>query len=183
MVPICYTFYLFTFICSGGALVKKSLFQTKREDWSFVIPATLVFALGLLVTGWDFVLVQGMIYRFDIVNLVGLALFAVGVFIRLMARRTLGRYFSHCLRMLQKPELIKHGIYKHVRHPAYLGSLLLSPGIPLIFSSLYGFFLMLGLIPCFLYRIRIEESMLLEKFRNEYREYMKKTKKMIPYIY
>ena len=163
--------------------MKKSLFQTKREDWGFVIPATLVFSLGLLATGWDFVFVQRMIYRFDIMNLVGLAIFVVGVFLRLMARRTLGKYFSHGLRTLQKPELIKHGIYKHVRHPANLGSLLLGPGIPLIFSSLYGFFVMLGLIPCFLYRIRIEERMLLEKFGNEYMEYMKKTRKIIPYIY
>ncbi|MFQ5712267.1 MAG: methyltransferase family protein [Candidatus Geothermarchaeales archaeon] len=70
-----------------------------------------------------------------------------------------------------------------MRHPAYLGSLLLSPGIPLIFSSFYGFLLILWIIPCFLYRIRIEESMLLEKFGDEYREYMKETKKIIPFIY
>lgn len=163
--------------------MKESWFETKKEDWGFVIPATLVFVLALLVTVWDFVYVQGIIYRFGIVSLVGLALFVVGVFIRLMARRTLGEYFSHGLRTLQKPELITYGIYKHVRHPAYLGPLLLSPGIPLIFSSLYGFFLMLGLIPCFLYRIRMEEKMLIEKFGDEYREYMKKTKKMIPFIY
>jgi len=119
--------------------VKESWFQTKREDWGFVIPATLIFVLALLVTVWDFVYVQGMIYRFGIVNLVGLALFVVGVFIRLMARRILGRYFSHGLRTLQKPELITHGIYKHVRHPAYLGSLLLSPGIPLIFRAFMVF--------------------------------------------
>lgn len=160
-----------------------TLFQTKRADWGFIIPATLVFILALLVTIWDSVQVQGMIYRFGIVNAVGLGLFVTGVSIRLMARRTLGRYFSHVLRTLQKPELIKHGIYKHFRHPAYLGSLLLSSGIPMIFSSLYGFFLMLGLIPCFLYRIKIEESMLIEKFGDEYREYMKKTKKIIPFIY
>jgi len=42
---------------------------------------------------------------------------------------------------------------------------------------------MLGFIPCFLYRIRIEERVLLEEFGNEYREHMKKTKKMIPYVY
>lgn len=162
---------------------EKVMFRTKREDWGFVIPATLVFISALLVTGWDFVLVQGMIYRLNITNLVGLGLFVVGVLIRLMARRTLGKYFTHGLRTSQKPELVKNGIYKHVRHPAYLGSLLLSLGIPMIFSSLYGFFVMLGLIPCFLYRIRIEEKMLREKFGNEYREYMKKTRKLIPYIY
>jgi len=95
----------------------------------------------------------------------------------------LGKYFSSGLKTSEKHELIKHRIYRHVRHPAYLGSLPLSLGISLIFSSLYGFFLMLGFIPCFLYRIKIEENTLLEKFGNEYREYMKIIKKIVPYIY
>ena len=163
--------------------MKTSLFQTRRADWFFLIPATLIFVLALLVTVWDFVRVQGMIYRFDIANTIGLALFSIGVSIRIAARRTLGKYFSSGLKASQKHELIKHGIYKHIRHPAYLGSHLLSIGIPLIFSSLYGLFLMLGLIPCFQYRIKVEESMLLEKFGDEYREYMKKTKKLIPFVY
>jgi len=42
---------------------------------------------------------------------------------------------------------------------------------------------MLGLIPCFLFRIKIEENMLIEKFGDEYREYMKDTKKIIPFIF
>jgi len=42
---------------------------------------------------------------------------------------------------------------------------------------------MLGLIPCIIYGIRIEEKMLLEKFGNEYLELHEETKKLIPYIY
>jgi len=55
--------------------------------------------------------------------------------------------------------------------------------IPLFFSSIYGFFLMLGLIPCVIYRIKIEEKMLIKKFGTEYMEYAKRTKKLIPHIY
>jgi len=139
--------------------------------------------LALLVTAWDFVQVQRMIYRLGIVNAVGLSLFSSGVSMRIVARKTLGKYFSSGLKTPQKHELIKHGIYRYIRHPAYLGSLMLSPGIPLFFSSLYGFVLMLGLIPCFLYRIKIEEKMLIEEFGDEYRNYMKETKKLIPFIY
>lgn len=159
------------------------MFQTKRADRVFMILGSLVFFSALLVTLWDFVKIQEMTYRLSLVNVVGLGLFSMGVSIRLVARRALGKYFSSGLKTTQKHELIKHGIYKYIRHPAYLGSLLLSPGVPLIFSSLYGFLLILGIIPCFLYRIRIEESMLIEKFGNEYREYMKETKKIIPFIY
>lgn len=42
---------------------------------------------------------------------------------------------------------------------------------------------MLGLFPVYLYRTNFEEKMLIQKFGDEYLEYMKDTKKMIPYIY
>jgi len=163
--------------------MKASLFQTQREDWPFIILASLIFFSALLVTLWDFVQIQEMTYRLSLVSVVGLGLFVIGVSIRRVAKRTLGKYYSYGLRTLLNHKLIKHGIYKHIRHPCNLAMLIYSHAIPLIFSSLYGFLLMLGLIPCTLYRIKIEESMLIAKFGNEYREYMKKTKKMIPLIY
>lgn len=98
-----------------------------------------------------------------------------------MSRRALGKYYSYGLKPPEK--LIKHGIYKHIRHPLYLAMLLYTAGIPLTFSSVYGFMLTLGFISFIMYRIKIEDKMLIEKFEDEYREYMKKTKKLIPYIY
>ena len=162
----------------------KSLFQTERADRiaRYYIRLILFFS-ALLVTLWDFVLIQGMPIRLSLVNVAGLGLFLIGVYIRVVAMRTLAKYFLTDLRTLQNHRLIKHGIYKHIRHPAYLGTVLFSIGISLIFSSLYGFLLMLVLFPSYLYRIRIEESVLLEEFGEEYREYMKKTKKIIPFIY
>jgi protein-S-isoprenylcysteine O-methyltransferase Ste14 len=61
--------------------------------------------------------------------------------------------------------------------------LLFYSGVTLLFSSWYGFLFMLLLIPCFLYRIRIEEEMLVERLGAEYQAYMKVSKKMIPYLY
>jgi len=156
-------------------------FQTERADWGFIVPATLIWASSLLVTAWDFVQLQGMIYRFGVVNALGLSLFLIGISMRLMGKRTLGKYYSYGLKSPEK--LIEYGIYKHVRHPIYLAMLLYTVGIPLIFSSIYGFMLTLGFIPLVLYRIRIEEKMLIEKFGDEYREYMKTTKKLIPFVY
>jgi protein-S-isoprenylcysteine O-methyltransferase Ste14 len=159
------------------------MFKTEKVDWYFIVIASLIFFFALSVTLWDFIWIQKMNYRLSLGNIIGLVLFSTGVTIRIVARRTLGKYFSYGLKTSQKHELISRGIYKCIRHPAYLGSLILSPGIPLIFSSFYGFFLMLGLIPCFLYRIKVEESMLIKQFGNEYVEYMKRTKRLIPYVY
>jgi protein-S-isoprenylcysteine O-methyltransferase Ste14 len=135
----------------------------------------------VIVTAWDFVYLQGMAYHLGLLNVVGLVLFLAGQLIRRVGKRTLKKNYSYGLK---PPEtLIKRGLYKHVRHPIYLAMLLYTTGSPLIFSSLYGFLVTLGFIPFTLYRIKIEEEMLVEKVGDEYREYVKKTKKLIPYVY
>lgn len=124
-----------------------------------------------------------MSYHFSIERIVGLILFLVGIGIRRVAKKTLSRYYSFGLKTSQEHELIKHGFFKLIRHPIYLAMLIYSLAIPLIFSSLYGFLLMLGIIPCTLYRIRIEENMLMKRFGSEYLVYQKRTKKLLPFIY
>lgn len=163
--------------------MKTSRFQTLEADRVFVIAATLVFFLSLLVTFWDFWQIQRMIFHFDSISLVGFVLFIFGVVLRAVGKLTLGRFYAYGLRTLPDHKLVTHGIYKHVRHPISLAAILYSLGIPLIFSSLYGFAVMLPLIPLILYRLRIEERMLIEKLGDEYREYVRKTKKLIPFIY
>jgi protein-S-isoprenylcysteine O-methyltransferase Ste14 len=119
----------------------------------------------------------------NVIKLLGLALFLTGFTIRILARRTLGKYFSTKLRVLEDHEIVVNGVYRFIRHPAYLGLLCIFLAIPLLFYSLYGFILILLAIPDVLYRIRREESMLIERFGSIYEEYMKTTKKLLPYIY
>jgi len=164
-------------------LMKTSMFSNKRAEMIFKILIRLFFFSAFLVTLWDFVMIQGMTIRLSLVNVTGLSLFLIGVCIRVMAIRTLSEHFLTDLKTLRNHRLIKHGIYKYIRHPAYLGTFLFSIGISLIFSSLYGFLIMLGVFLCYLYRIKNEENMLLKKFGDEYQEYKKKTKKIIPFIY
>ncbi len=159
------------------------LFETEREDWLFVVLASLVFFLALLVSFWDFAFVQGTVFRFSVFSVLGLILFVVGVGIRLAGKRALGKYYSYGLRVLPDHKLVTSGIYRYVRHPISLAVLIYGPGIPLIFSSFYGFLITLALIPLVLYRITIEERMLIQKFGDEYRDYVKRTKKLIPFIY
>ena len=163
--------------------MKISLFQTSEADRVFVIAATLVFFLSLLVAFLDFWLIQGMIFRLSPISLVGFVLFILGVVLRAVGRITLGRYYAYGLKMLPDHKLVAHGIYRYVRHPISLAAILYPVGIPLTFSSLYGFAIMLLIIPSILYRLRIEERMLIDKFGDEYRQYMQKTKKLIPFIY
>ena len=82
------------------------MFQTKRADWYFIIPATLVWMASLVVTAWDFVLIQKTVYRFGAVNFVGVLLIIIGVAIRRLAKKILGRYFSSGLKIQENDMLL-----------------------------------------------------------------------------
>jgi protein-S-isoprenylcysteine O-methyltransferase Ste14 len=105
-----------------------------------LVPGTLVFFSALLVTASDFVQLQGMNYTLGTTNLLGLALFFVGLSVRFVGKRTPGRYHSYGLRTLPDNRLVKHGIYRYIRHSISLAVVIYDSGIPLVFSSLYVFF-------------------------------------------
>jgi protein-S-isoprenylcysteine O-methyltransferase Ste14 len=139
--------------------------------------------VGVIVAAWDFIYLQGAAWSLGSLNELGLSLFVGGTILRQVGKQTLGRYYSYGLRTLQDQKIIHHGVYKYVRHPITLAALIYTPAIPLVFSSGYGFLVMLGIIPLFMYRIGIEEKMLIDKFGDVYLQYMKRTKKLIPFIY
>jgi protein-S-isoprenylcysteine O-methyltransferase Ste14 len=142
----------------------------------------IFYFCGSLVSVLDFVIIQHGIYHLDFVIL-GFVLVIVGLGVRIQATRTLGKFFSPTVRVLPEHKLIKHGIYKHIRHPIYLGSMLAFFSVTLIFHSLYGFIITTIAVPFILHKIQAEEQMFIEKFGDEYREYIKNSKKLIPYIY
>jgi protein-S-isoprenylcysteine O-methyltransferase Ste14 len=157
--------------------------KTLKSDWSFIVLATSIFIIGLLVSVWDFVQLQKAAWNLGLLDGAGLALFVGGTILRQVGKHALGKNYSYGLRTLKYQKLIQIGIFKYVRHPVTLAALIYTLAIPLVFSSVYGFLVMLLIIPLFLYRIKIEEKMLVEKFGSEYIQYMKRTKRLIPFIY
>jgi protein-S-isoprenylcysteine O-methyltransferase Ste14 len=155
----------------------------KREDEYFYFFSTLPTISSVLISALDFVFLQKSVFRFGILIATGLILFIGGMVIRVQAIRTLGKYFSSRLGIIEYHKLVTEGIYNHLRNPVYAGILPSVLGVPLFFSSLYGFAIMLLCIPSFIYRIEVEERMLIEKFGKQYEDYMKRSKTLIPYIY
>ncbi len=157
--------------------------HTLREDWYFIVPATLIWLSALTVTAWDFVRRHKARFHFRPMNLVGAGAIVAGLAIRLKARKTLGKHFTYALQTSENHTFIRHGIYRHIRHPGYSGDLLFQFGVTLLFSSWHGLLIMLLLIPCFVYRIAIEERMLIARFGSDYQEYIRSRKKLIPGLY
>jgi protein-S-isoprenylcysteine O-methyltransferase Ste14 len=164
-----------------GAPQEKSL-EEKTTDR---IPdlARLIFFVGLIVSALDYAILRQGRFAFSAIRLLGVAPFIAGVCLYFVSRFTLGRFFSEAIRIKPEHKLITSGPYRFIRHPIYLGEILYFLSIPMIFGSLYGFVIMLVLIPMLLRRISVEERVLVSKFGQEYVEYTLKTKKLIPYIY
>jgi protein-S-isoprenylcysteine O-methyltransferase Ste14 len=153
-----------------------------KEDWYFIFTSSIIWILGLLTSFIDFFFIQNFSVSNPITNLTGLIIFIFGISIRLISRKELKKSFSYMLKVRKDQILITTGIYRYVRHPAYTGDYIAQLGVTMIFSSLYGFVIMLFLILPFIYRIKIEEKMLISKFGKEYLEYKEKTKIFIPYL-
>ena len=114
----------------------------------------------------------------------GVALSAVGLVIRFIARRDLGKQYSVHVETSDEHQLITEGIYSKLRHPAYLGLLCLFIGIPLSLGSWGGLAIAAaGGIPAVIYRINLEERSLREWFGEEYQAYRKISWHLIPYIW
>ncbi|KAA2221511.1 methyltransferase family protein [Chryseobacterium sediminis] len=108
----------------------------------------------------------------------------IGIIFRYMIIRSLGKYFTVDVTIRQDHKIKKEGFYRYLRHPSYAFSLLTSLGLGLYLNNWLS--LLFAFVPPFLafaYRIKIEEQALVEQFGDEYLEYRKSTKKLIPFIY
>ncbi len=166
----------------------------KEDLLQFGLPAIVVFSLGLVVctsTGWDGFLgtVWDLIRNPEKVNMLssqdiaGMAIITFGFIILFVSVFTLRMNYASTLVIRANHQLITRGIYRLVRHPIYFGVILITIGVPVHASSLYGLLIMLVLIPIFINRIRLEEKLLIEAFGDDYRAYMASTRKLIPFIY
>jgi protein-S-isoprenylcysteine O-methyltransferase Ste14 len=154
----------------------------RRTEWLFWIFVAAIVALTtatiLLDRGYLWPLVNPMDWTFY----TGLALMSAGMLVRRLAIRTLGKAFSNILMIKKGQTIVRSGMYATVRHPAYTGTLVMVAGIPLVFSSPLGLLPVSLAMPAVLYRIVAEERMLTEKFGDEYREYVKSTKMLVPHL-
>jgi protein-S-isoprenylcysteine O-methyltransferase Ste14 len=113
----------------------------------------------------------------------GLVLLVAGVGLRAYATRTLGRSFT--LEVMTRPEqvVIDSGPYRWIRHPAYAGSLLTVLGILICSTNWLSLACLAPVLVGYGYRIAIEERALALDMGQPYRSYMRRTKRLIPFLF
>jgi len=119
-----------------------------------------------------------------IVSYIGFVIYlSAGIFI-IVGRVQLGKFGSGELITEEGHKLYTEGVYKYIRNPMYSGALFAVIGFCLVFRSIITL-LLLPIIYLLLFKMRIdeEERLLYEAFGEEFTNYKKKSKKLIPFIY
>lgn len=122
--------------------------------------------------------------NYEIVIYTGMVICILGFAIRWTAVIQLGKMFTVDVTITDKHNLKTTGLYKIVRHPSYLGLILIIAGLGLCTDSLLSFLIIL--IPSFLainHRIKVEEQVLIAEFGEQYINYKKRVNKIIPGIF
>jgi protein-S-isoprenylcysteine O-methyltransferase Ste14 len=119
----------------------------------------------------------------DAVRWLGVFLYTSGGVLRLAPVFVLGRRFSGLVAIQPEHRLVTTGLYGMVRHPSYLGLIVLMLGWGLAFRSGVGVAIAVLSLVVLLARIGSEERLLSETFGAEYDAYRSRTWRLLPYVY
>jgi protein-S-isoprenylcysteine O-methyltransferase Ste14 len=128
-------------------------------------------------------IIVGPLYNNRLVEWIGTAMTIVGLAFSVWARSALGRNWSGIITLKQGHRLITTGPYRLARHPIYTGFLTAVLGTALAVGTgdaLIGF---VGVVVGFLIKMRREETLMIQEFGDEYREFKKRVAALVPFIY
>lgn len=118
------------------------------------------------------------------VGWLGLILMLGGLAVRYWAAKTLGEFYTRTLQVIEGQKIVNQAPYNVIRHPGYLGTLLMEIGTGLAVTNWVVLIAIVVIgITSRAYRIGVEEKMLEASFGEEYKIYSDKTWKLVPFLY
>jgi protein-S-isoprenylcysteine O-methyltransferase Ste14 len=118
----------------------------------------------------------------DTVRMVGLICIIPGFILMQMAEKHLGKQFSVEVTVQKNHRLVTTGPFQIIRHPRYLGIIVMFVGISLVFRSLLAMFIVFALSLVLIWRIAVEESLMLQEFGQAWKDYCEKSWRIIPFV-
>ena len=153
-----------------------------RSRW-LTVAYDLTALVLVVVPPWEYVNFSGPIPRDGRLAAAGLCLFAVSILVQSAAMWELRGFYTSRLGIQPRHRLVTSGLYGVVRHPGYLSNMMALAGIGFALGSVVGLMLALLTVPLILERIDREEEMLLAEFGAAYRDYVRRTSRLVPGIY
>lgn len=112
----------------------------------------------------------------------GVLLTAAGFAFTIWARVHLGTNWSAEVTVKQSHELVRTGPYALARHPIYTGLSLVFIGTAIAMGEWRALIAAVIAIASFCYKLSIEERVMLETFGEQYRDYRRKVRALIPFV-
>ncbi len=181
------TYYLtyLILIYAGGIIdtIIRPIEEVKKEEGNFEKYIAILFLLSPFFLIGAVVEAEYYGWRNDILSVIGLIVYFFTVAMLVFSRINLGKQATGILVIRDTHELMTNGIYKYVRHPIYgsaifgiVGFILITQSVLVSTVSFVVYFKILN------DRALYEEELLIKEFGDEYKEYMKKSKKFIPFL-
>ena len=163
--------------------------KDKREISTSGDKGSILMLTGSITLGYwlSFIVAAtktGRIYNWDTFFVIGSVVVLAGLIIRVTSILQLKQQFTYTVTKLANHELIETGLYKKIRHPGYLGQLIIFLGIAFCLSNWLSILLMIISVSVgYLNRMNVEEKFMVEQMGQTYLDYQKRTKRLIPAIY
>jgi protein-S-isoprenylcysteine O-methyltransferase Ste14 len=174
-------FFLIDFIIRKGKTA-KSIEHTKDDKLSTMFIGFTFFIVLVLSMVLNFF----SLGKFDNTTLAWIAvtIMITGLVIRIHSMLTLRNYYTRTLITVEKQKMVKKGLYKIIRHPGYLGTILIwsAAGLAMENKIIFTVATILILL-AYYYRINNEEKMLFQNFGEEYADYKKHSWRLIPIVW
>lgn len=173
---------LFEIVMSRRQKDKREISESgdKGSIWLLTISITIGYWLSFIVAATK----TGRLYNWNTFFVIGSFLALTGLIIRMTSILQLKQQFTYTVTRTENYKLIETGLYKKIRHPGYLGQLIVFLGISICLSNWLSTLLMM--IPVsvgYLNRINVEENFMADHLGQKYLDYRKRTKRLIPMIY
>jgi len=156
--------------------------NTDRGSTAVIVLASWIGMIaGFRVAGLPaFILQRGQRIWF----VLGLAILLAGSALRRHCWRVLGKHFTGDVRAAADQPVIEDGVYRWVRHPSYTGGMLMYLGTGLALTNWLSVVIIAGAAGlAYLYRVRVEEQALVGHIGARYEEYMRRTKRFVPFVF
>lgn len=147
----------------------------------------LVF-LGMVILPFTYIITSLFCFaNYDlpvVLQITGLILIVPMLWLFYRSHKDLGQNWSATLEIREGHNIVDSGVYKHIRHPMYSAILLLVICQALLLNNyIAGLSGLISFGLLYIFRVKKEEQMMLSEFGEEYEQYMKRTKRIIPFIF
>ena len=182
LIPTIWVAFEIGLVIRDNARGKGKITSDKGTRYFNFIAITVGIIAAAILNGVEKFIFPGG--KTAIVFFIGIAIMSVGMALRYWAVITLGASFRTTIETDNEQKVVSTGPYKLIRHPSYGGWLLICLGYGIAVQNWLSLLVAVFLpLVALLYRIHVEEQVLVSSLGSDYVDYQKRTKRLIPWIW